>query len=197
MSEEPRGADPTQWVDLYGDFLFNFAMGQLRDTTEAEDLVQETFLAGLKSRGRFAGQCSERTWLVSILRHKICDHLRTRCRQPRLADLRRDSDSEMDEIDASLAWLHESAAQCLGPDRHIDLKEFRGALELALGDLPTRIAQAFQMYEIEERAGHEVCTALNISESNLWVMLHRARAQLRKVLGPTWGNGHKDNSTGN
>src|SRR5882724_4035184 len=102
MIEESRGTDPTQWLDLYGDFLFNFAMGQLRDATEAEDLVQETFLAGLKARYRFAGQCSERTWLVSILRHKICDHLRTKCRQPRLADLRRDSESEADEIDESL-----------------------------------------------------------------------------------------------
>jgi RNA polymerase sigma-70 factor (TIGR02943 family) len=197
VTEETRGTDPAQWLDLYGDFLFNFAVGQLRDATEAEDLVQETFLAGLKSRDRFAGQCSERTWLVSILRHKICDHLRTKCRQPRLADLRHDTEYEVDEIDESMVWLHESAAQCLGPDRHMDLQEFRGALELALCNLPARIAQAFQMYEIEERAGHEVCTALNISESNLWVMLHRARTQLRKILAPTWGPSHDDQSNRN
>lgn len=180
-------ADPAEWVELYGDFLFNFAVGQVRDTSEAEDLVQETFLAAIKSRERFAGQCTERTWLVSILRHKICDHLRTKSRQPRLADIRRDSETDSDDVDESLVWLHESAAQCQGPDRRMELQEFRAALELALGHLPTRIAQVFQLYEIEERSGGEICATLNISESNLWVMLHRARTHLRKALAPTWG----------
>ena len=69
----------------------------------------------------------------------------------------------------------------------MELQEFRSALELALGKLPARIAQVFQLYEIEEQSGHDVCAALNISESNLWVMLHRARTQLRKHLAPTWG----------
>ncbi len=197
MREASHGADPAQWLDLYGDFLFSFAMGQLRDVSEAEDLVQETFLAALKSRDRFAGQSSERTWLVSILRHKIYDHLRAKCRRPRLMDMGSETDTGVDDVDESLAWLHEAAAQCLSPDRRMDLQEFRGALELALGDLPARIAQAFQMYEIDDRAGHEVCAALNITESNLWVMLHRARTQLRKILAPTWGTGYDDNSTRN
>ncbi len=46
-SSGTRGTDPAEWVDLYGDFLFNFTVGQLHSTTEAEDLVQETFLAAL------------------------------------------------------------------------------------------------------------------------------------------------------
>jgi len=179
--------DPAAWVDLYGDFLFNFAMGQIRNTSEAEDLVQETFLAAMKSRDRFAGQCSERTWLVSILRHKICDHLRAKSRHPQVNLATRDEDSDVDDVNDSLVWLHESAAECVGPDRRMDLQDFRSALELALGELPTRIAQVFQLYEIEERPGSEICAALNISESNLWVMLHRARKQLRKALAPNWG----------
>src|ERR1700678_245256 len=66
----------TRWVDDHGDYLFNFALGQLRDPNLAEDLVQETFLAALKSQNNFSGRSSERTWLVGILRHKIYDHLR-------------------------------------------------------------------------------------------------------------------------
>src|SRR6266566_8278718 len=72
---------PDQWVDAHGDYLFNFAVGQIRDPSVAEDLVQETFLAAFKSRARFAGNSSERTWLVGILRHKIYDHLRHACRE--------------------------------------------------------------------------------------------------------------------
>lgn len=176
--------NPSEWLELYGDYLFNFAVGQIRNTTEAEDLVQETLLAALKSHDRFAGNCSERTWLVSILRHKICDHLRAKCRHPQVEIVSHDDDGDVDE---SLAWLHESATQCVGPDRNMDLQEFRGALELALGELPGRIAQVFRMYEIEERSGREVCEALDITESNLWVMLHRARTQLRKALESRWG----------
>jgi RNA polymerase sigma-70 factor (ECF subfamily) len=66
------------------------------------------------------------------------------------------------------------------------LSEFRENLELALGKLPPRIAQVFQLYEIDERPNHEVCAQMNISESNLWVMLHRARKQLREQLYGWW-----------
>jgi RNA polymerase sigma-70 factor (TIGR02943 family) len=187
MKWNVRCTDPAEWVELYGDFLYNFAMGQIRNPATAEDLVQETFLAALKSRERFAGQCSERTWLVSILRHKICDHLRAKARHPQLDLTSRDDATGVDGVDESLAWLHESAAECVGPDRRMDLQEFRSALEWALGNLPARIAQVFQLYEIEEMPGSEICAALNISENNLWVMLHRARTQLRKLLAPTWG----------
>src|SRR5580658_9780088 len=71
----------TDWADAHAGYLFNFAIGQVRDAGAAEDLVQETFLAAVKSQGRFNGKSSERTWLVAILRHKICDHLRKSCRE--------------------------------------------------------------------------------------------------------------------
>jgi len=176
------------WLTAHGDYLFNLAVGQLRDASVAEDLVQETFLAALKARDRFAGTSSTRTWLVGILRHKIYDHLRRICRErpisPELVNACEDSDS----WDAPLMWLHQTAAECNSPSRRMELAEFRDALETALGKLPPRIAQVFQLYEIEERENREVCTRLNISESNLWVMLHRARKQLRQELGEWWSN---------
>src|SRR5215472_19276111 len=78
--------NPTQdtandWLAAHGDYLFNLAVGQVRDPLVAEDLVQDTFLAALKARDRFAGRSSDRTWLVGILRHKIFDHLRRVCRE--------------------------------------------------------------------------------------------------------------------
>lgn len=181
-TEFVAATSPEQWVDAHGDYLFNFAVGQVRDVTTSEDLVQETFLAAMKSRDRFAGQCSERTWLVSILRHKIYDYLRKHCRdkarrvEPSAARL----DEDMDE---AMLWLHDVAAESHSPSRRLELEEFRTNLEQALGKLPPRIAQVFQLYEIEEAPGAEVCAKLGISESNLWVMLHRARKQLREHLG--------------
>src|SRR4051812_49277272 len=69
------------WLTTHGDYLFNFAVGQVRDANVAEDLVQETFLAALKAHDRFGRKSSERTWLTGILRHKIYDHLRRVCRE--------------------------------------------------------------------------------------------------------------------
>src|SRR6266404_2239464 len=178
----PETTTPGQWVDAHGDYLFNFAVGQIRDPSVAEDLVQDTFLAAFKARGRFAGNSSERTWLVGILRHKIYDHLRHTCRERAVrvdtTPARRDEEA----CDDAVLWLHDVAAECHSPSRRLELAEFRANLELALGKLPPRVAQVFQLYEIEERPSREVCEQLNISESNLWVMLHRARKQLREHL---------------
>jgi RNA polymerase sigma-70 factor (ECF subfamily) len=182
------GCEPalsSDWVETHSDYLFNFAIGQVRDAGVAEDLVQETFLAALKSQNGFSGRSSERTWLVGILRHKICDHLRKTCRE---RARRVDCASATGETSGedSMLWLHDVAAESQSPDRRIELHEFRENLELALGKLPPRIAQVFQLYEIEERPNNEVCMGLNISESNLWVMLHRARKQLREELRCWW-----------
>lgn len=183
---ENENAVATNWVETHGDYLFNFAIGQVRDTTVAEDLVQETFLAALKSRNSFSGRSSERTWLVSILRHKIYDHLRKTCRERavRVEPLPAHDDGEA--FDESMLWIHQVAAESTSPSRRIELAEFREHLEKAMGKLPPRIAQVFQLYTVEERPNQEVCERLNISESNLWVMLHRARKQLRTELDGWW-----------
>jgi RNA polymerase sigma factor (sigma-70 family) len=83
------------------------------------------------------------------------------------------------------------------PSRRMELGEFREALETALGKLPPRIAQVFQMYAMEERPNREVCDKLNISENNLWVMLHRARKQLRQELMGWWEDKNDRSITAN
>jgi RNA polymerase sigma-70 factor (ECF subfamily) len=192
------GCRPTlsnNWVETHADYLFNFAIGQVRDAGVAEDLVQETFLAALKSQNGFSGRSSERTWLVGILRHKICDQLRKTCRE---RTMRADPAPGKDESswDESALWLHDVAAESQLPHRRLELREFRADLELALGKLPPRIAQVFQLYEIEELPNNEVCKELNISESNLWVMLHRARKQLREQLCVWWSGEPVPNAPG-
>lgn len=180
-----KSALTSDWVDTHADYLFNFAIGQVRDASIAEDLMQETFLAAVKARETFSGQSSERTWLVGILRHKIYDHLRKSCRE---RAVRHDSTpgSDPEVWEESMLWLHDVVTETQLPSRRIELAEFRQNLEFALGQLPPRIAQVFQLYEIEERPNHEVCAQMNISESNLWVMLHRARKQLREQLHDWW-----------
>jgi RNA polymerase sigma factor (sigma-70 family) len=169
------------WVEAQSDYLFNFAVGQVRDPSIAEDLVQETFLAVLKSKSLFLGKSAERTWLVGILRHKIHDYLRCRCRERavRVDPIPMNEDPPWEE---TILWLHDVAAECQSPSRRMELDEFRESLKAALGKLSPRIAQVFQLYAVEELPNREVCAQMEISESNLWAMLHRGRKQLRGLL---------------
>jgi len=184
-SPERRPVLGSEWVAAHADYLFNFSIGQVRDANTAEDLVQDTFLAAVKAQNSFGGKSSARTWLVGILRHKIYDHLRKTCRE---RAVRQDPTplNDGESWEEAALWLHDVAAETQLPSRRMELDEFRAHLELALGKLPPRIAQVFQLYQIEDRPNREVCEQLNISESNLWVMLHRARKQLREHLAGWW-----------
>jgi RNA polymerase sigma-70 factor (ECF subfamily) len=190
VQEASAAGHSFDWLEAHADYLFNLAVRQVGDKTTAEDLVQETFLAALKARDSFRGQSSDRTWLVGILRHKIYDHLRRICRERLVHSDHSSSPPDQKVWDESVLWAHEVAAECLEPSRVMELAEFRQALETALGKLPPRIAQVFQLYAVEERSNHEVCDRLGISESNLWVMLHRARKQLRAGLA-AWRQGEE------
>jgi len=65
--------DPATWLDQHGNALYAYALMRVRDASIAEDLVQDTLLAAIKSVDRFKGESSERTWLIGILKHKVLD----------------------------------------------------------------------------------------------------------------------------
>ena len=73
---ETHQLHPDTWVDLYADYLFNYAVTRVSDSEIAKDLVQDTFIAGLKSAKNFKGEAAERTWLIAILKRKVIDHYR-------------------------------------------------------------------------------------------------------------------------
>ena len=95
---------PEEWVDRYGDYLYRFALARITDPDRAGDLVQETFLAALKSRGNFKRQSAPKTWLTAILKHKIIDYLRKSMRE-QTWDSEDALDRSIDEMfDANGRW---------------------------------------------------------------------------------------------
>jgi RNA polymerase sigma-70 factor (ECF subfamily) len=182
--------DPTTWVDEYGDYLLRYALSFVRDKQLAEDLVQETFLAALQSRSSFRGQSSEKTWLIGILKHKAIDHYRKTRRHSQFED-GEDADLQ-DGFVNSGKWVGfwqtglEPRDWQFNPQRSAEQSAFRGILDGCLSQLSPRIAMAFQLREIDQRDTAEICLELNISESNLWVMLHRARLCLRRCIESHW-----------
>jgi len=189
---QPTGlSDPERWVELYGDYLFKYALMRLRDAAKAEDAVQETFLAALKGGKSFAGRSAEKSWLVGILKNKICDHFRKASRETPFTDLEFYSDEESDRfVGDGLAkggWIHEFGPQDWPePGVNLDNEVFWKTYRDCAGKLPKNIAAVFNLREVDGIESKEVCAILNISENNLWVMLHRARMALRRCLETNW-----------
>jgi len=183
---KPANLDPSEWVGQYGDYLFRYAMLRLRDRSTAEDLVQETFLAALKARGSFAGKSSESTWLVGILKHKIIDHFRRQAREAPLveSDLRDQPDSS--PFDGSGHWAKGPTGWGGNPADLYREKKFLDQLTKCLSGLSPNHANAFTLREIEGFETGEICKVLNVTETNLWVILHRARMLLRRCLEANW-----------
>lgn len=179
--------DPNDWVDLYADDLFSYALKFIPNKEAARNLLQETFLAALKNRQTFSGQSKVKTWLIGILKNKIIDHLRAKYREVPVSQLVDDEQSIQGFFDSQSGHLsHEPKSWALNPALLMENKEFWGIFNDCLGRLPERTAQAFSLREIEGMDSQEICKALGITSTNLWVALHRARLQLRECLEKKW-----------
>jgi len=177
-------ADPGRWVEDHGDCLYRFALVRVRNPEVAEDLVQETLLAAVRQVDRFGGRSSERSWLCGILKNKICDYFRKLGRETNFTDLHFFDDENSDRFDAENYWIHERGPSDWKPEGEMAMRraEFWETLNACLNKMPERIAQVFVMREMDDISSKEICQTLNISEANLWVMLHRARMALRECL---------------
>lgn len=166
-------------------------MARLRDPSVAEDLVQDTFLAALKGRQNFEGRSAERSWLTGILKHKILDRFRKDGRETAFTDLQFYSDEEGDRFVAdgpfAGAWIHElGPTEWDAPGASLDKEAFWKTFADCNGKLPKNVATVFTLREVDGIESREICALLNISENNLWVMLHRARMALRRCIETNW-----------
>ena len=181
-------SNPENWVDQHGDHLFRFAVLRVRDSEVAQDLVQETFVAALEARDRFAGRSAEKSWLVGILKHKLIDHYRRTSRECVPDDVGQLEDARDDEgvFDQNGHWKSNLTAPKewpSDPSSLLEQKEFWQALNRGLSALAPRTARAFVLREVEGLSTKEICEIFNITPGNLSVMLHRARKHLVHRLG--------------
>lgn len=178
---------PQQWVDLYADGLYAYVIKIIPDAHQAENLIQETFLAALKSKDSFKGNSSEKTWLIGILRHKITDHLRSKYKEIPVSSLAPEdinTDSFFDQINETLK--KHPGSWDIQPDQLLNKEDFWRVFEECLKRLPSKTAEAFSLSELDQMKSKEICKVLNVTPTNLWSLLHRARVQLRQCLQINW-----------
>jgi len=172
--------------------LVRFAALQLGDRSLAEDAVQETLIAALHAHRDFQHRAQLKTWVYGILKRKIIDQIRLRGRELCLSELSDDEDNNDEEMMTQLFnamgfWRAETRPSLwVDPEESLNQQQFWRIFEACLTHLPSRTARVFMMREMLELNTEDICITLNISESNCWVILHRARLGLRHCLSHTW-----------
>ncbi len=178
--------DPETWLEEHGDILYACAMGRVHDEHVAEELVQETLMTAIERRATFEGRSTVRTWLVGILRFKVLQYFQQSSRRREtITDV---IGPELVESQFTKLGKWKTDPQNWGqdPSNPPEVEELRGVLEQCLLKLPNRVAEAFLLVEQGEMACEQLGELLKATASNVYVMLHRARAALRKCLERNW-----------
>lgn len=178
-------------LERHGDALYRYALLRLRSRHAAEDAVQETFVAALAQAGghgsAYQGRSAERTWLVGILRHKVGDQLRRLARESGGPPVDASEPAWEEFFDRRGRWRlkPEDWGRATNDDPHrlLERGEVRAILAQCLGAMPPRLARVFMLREVDGVASEEICKDFDITPTNLWTLMHRARVRLRACLG--------------
>lgn len=144
--------------------LYRLAKWLLRDQTEAEDLVQETFVAALRSYHRFERGTNCRAWLIKIMYHTLSKRRRSASR------LRIVSDAE------------EQIAETMAVEAPKPQNLIEGEVLNALRSLPQHYQEVVILSDVEDMTYKEIAGALSIPTGTVMSRLHRARSLLRSEL---------------
>jgi RNA polymerase sigma-70 factor, ECF subfamily len=177
-------------------YLMRYAMASLKNEPEAEEVVQEALLAALSAIDGFSGDSSLRTWMTSILKFKIIDLQRRlvteRNRfQAAPAQSEIEGDDWFDQLFDETGHWHESFKPWTAPDTAHEQKAFFETLEKCMDKLPPATARVFFQREVIGNETEEICKDEDITPSNCWVILHRARLSLRECLELNWFGNEK------
>lgn len=186
--------DPQNWVKNYGDYLFSIAMLKTNNEVVSQDLVQDTFLAALKAKETFKNESSEKTWLISILKNKVIDYYRK-------SDVLKDTSeylvateesfihSFFEERTLSKAHWQNSKSPVewnIMESEKVFSNEFQKIIEYCINKMPPKFVPLFVMKYIDEIKSSEICKELEISSSNYWIMIHRAKLLMRACIEKNW-----------
>jgi RNA polymerase sigma-70 factor (ECF subfamily) len=185
-------------ISAYSPALLRVAMAHVRTRSVAEEVVQETWLAVLRGLDRFEGRSSLKTWIFKILTNTAITRgvRESRC-VPFSSLAAQEAEGTEEPLDASRflpadhdRWPHHWA---LGPTRWETPEEgllsgeARDCILRAVEGLPPAQRTVITLRDIEGWPSEEVCAALEISEGNQRVLLHRARSKVRSAVEEYYG----------
>ena len=176
--------DRAQQLEQHRTYLMRFARSKLNDSHSAEDVVQDTMLAALAGNSPFLGNAALRTWLTAILNHKIVDIYRRNATQQTVsARVPGEDDGAPVSIDTwRQAEQSPTHADTDDPCETVERRQLAAHLHTAIGDLPPRQRDAFVLVHMHGYRCDQAARIVGVTDSNLWVILHRARKMLQLQL---------------
>jgi RNA polymerase sigma-70 factor, ECF subfamily len=155
----------------YNQRLYRVARAILRNDTEAEDVMQETYVRAYQHLDQFAHRASFSTWITRIAVYESLARLRNRSRVVEL-DATKDDSAERLELPSTLA----------DPEKQLSIRQLNQTLEAAILSIPQKYRTVLILRDVEQLSTSETAACLEISEQNVKVKLLRARAMVRKAL---------------
>lgn len=189
MNKNGSKPNPKKWVALYGNPMYQYVLPRVNDNIIAEDLVQETFLSALKGINRYKEEASEKTWLFSILKNKIIDYYRKKTVEQTTIPIPDLNLLEDDWFNGEGNWVENKIPrEWQVNDNPMERKEIQKIINWCKDNLKALQHHVFTLKYMEDLDSVEICKVLDISPSNYWVLLHRARLQMRDCVEKNWLN---------
>jgi RNA polymerase sigma factor (sigma-70 family) len=161
-------------VDTWQEMVYNTAVGILQNAEDAEDVMQETFIQVFESISTFKGESKFSTWIYRITVSKAMDHIRKKKRKKRFAFIQ----SLYGKNDKPLI----DPPDFFHPGISMEKKENAAVLFKAMEQLPPNQKTAFALNKVEGLSYLEIGEVMKLSESAVDALLHRAKANLKKIL---------------
>jgi len=179
-------------VDQHHSVLLRIAMGYVGDREVAEEVVQDTWMAVIESLNRFEGRSSLRTWICGILIHKAKDRGVREKRHKNFSAFESYDDEHEEAVDPS---RFQQSGEWAGhwafppqpwndqtPEKLLASRQAVHAMQRTIETLPATLKEVLILRDVEGVDAKEVCDLLKITETNLYVRLHRARERVRAAV---------------
>jgi RNA polymerase sigma-70 factor (TIGR02943 family) len=175
------------WVNLYSDSLYNWALSKTKSKELSEDLVQDTFISCFKSFDSFENRSNPKTWLIAILNNKIIDHFRKNSRMSFISSENNSEQLSNNQFNKNNFWIDNDIVDFWKDEESlIDNVKFEEHLKNCMNDLPEKWNLALTYKYLSDKKAPEICQELEISTTNYWQIVHRAKLLLKKCVETKW-----------
>ena len=154
--------------------VFIFARIMLGSTHQADEILQETFLAVARATGRYAARGRFRSWLMRIVRNRCLNRIESE--RARREALGKRHGGSLDVVEA--------VCDQPGPAQIVQSDEQRAVIVAAVAELPDRQREAIALYAFEQMRYRQIAEVLDMPINTVKTLIHRARANLARALAP-------------
>jgi RNA polymerase sigma factor (sigma-70 family) len=183
MTEENEPIDIAYLVDAFSDDLYRFALSRVGSPALAKDFVQETFISAYQSKKDLEEINDLKSWLLTILKNKTIDHFRSVKGKMEQQTVELDYRTYFNE---SGIWHKDKMPSdflaTFDREKEKNFEDLKKLLDFCMAKLKDLPASIIRMKYLEEVSSKEICKTFEITSSNYWVIVHRAKLQLRDCL---------------